>query len=529
MAKRKRNKQVVNVDRDELKSIIDASATGPLSEEQRTKLLETLDFLIRKLDPRFRNSEKLDKLVKDLMKANDSSSDQGSEKDSSADQESEKDEKKQKKRKGNGRTAAKEFHGARKVEVPHEELKRGDQCPGCEKGKVYPKNPEILLRFTGTMPIQATKYELQKLRCNLCGQTYTATPPKDVGPNKYDESVPSTLSFLIYGNGLPRSRLAGLQGKLGVPMAQSTQWDLLNKAADKLWPVLEELIRQAAQREILHSDDTSRQILNLERPENDTRTGVFTSGIIATSHNAPRIALFFTGRQHAGENLADVLRRRAEGLASPIAMHDAASRNIPKIDGEALQVALANCLPHGRRYFVENFKNFPEQCHYVLQELCIVFVNERKVKEEGLTPEERLAYHQTHSGPVMERLHQWFEKQLDDNLVEPNSDLGKSIRYMLRNWPKLTLFLRKPGAPIDNNIAERGLKKAIMHRKNSLFYRTQRGADVGDLFTSLIHTCELNEQNPLHYLTHLLRNSDKLAESPEDWLPWTYQAALAQT
>ena len=262
--------------------------------------------------------------------------------------------------------------------------------------------------------------------------------------------------------------------------------------------------------------------------EDDTRTGVFTSGIIASGHNAPRIALFFTGRQHAGENLADVLQHRAEGLASPIAMHDAASRNVPQIDGEALKVELANCLPHGRRYFVDNFKNFPEQCHYVLKELCVVFVNERKVKEEGLTPEERLAYHQTHSGPVMERLHQWFEKQLSDKLVEPNNGLGKSIKYMLNHWEKLTLFLRKVGAPVDNNIAERGLKKATMHRKNSLFYRTQRGADVGDLFTSLIHTCELNEQNPLQYLTELLRNSEKLAESPKDWLPWTYQATLAR-
>jgi transposase len=62
---------------------------------------------------------------------------------------------------------------------------------------------------------------------------------------------------------------------------------------------------------------------------------------------------------------------------------------------------------------------------------------------------------------------------------------------MLKHWEKLTLFLRHPGPPLDNNICERALKKAILHRKNALFYKTVNGAHVGDVFMSLIYTCEL--------------------------------------
>ncbi len=158
----------------------------------------------------------------------------------------------------------------------------------------------------------------------------------------------------------------------------------------------------------------------------------------------------------------------------------------------------------------------------MLSELCKVFKNEKQAKETKMSPEERLAFHQAHSQPVMDGLHTWMETQLSDRLAEPNGGLGKSIKYMLSHWDKLTLFLRKAGAPVDNNIAERGLKKSILHRKNSLFFRNQRGADVGDLFTSIIHTCELNEVNPFDYMTTLLQNAKDFVQAPADWMPWTY-------
>jgi len=127
----------------------------------------------------------------------------------------------------------------------------------------------------------------------------------------------------------------------------------------------------------------------------------------------------------------------------------------------------------------------------------------------------------------MDELHAWLTRQLGEKLVEPNSGLGSAIRYMLKHWERLTLFLRQAGAPLDNNVCERALKKAILHRKNALFYKTQNGARVGDLFMSLIYTCQLNNANPFDYLTQLQQHADQLATSPERWLPWNYRAALA--
>ena len=151
-----------------------------------------------------------------------------------------------------------------------------------------------------------------------------------------------------------------------------------------------------------------------------------------------------------------------------------------------------------------------------------------KVAIDELSPEQRLRFHQEHSGPLMKELHEWMETQLAEHKAEPNSGLGKAISYLLNHWTKLTLFLRQPGSPIDNNIVERALKKAILNRKNALFYKTLNGAGVGDLFMSLIHTCELNGVNPFDYLTGLQRHSEKLQRNPSEWMPWNYRETLAR-
>ena len=150
-------------------------------------------------------------------------------------------------------------------------------------------------------------------------------------------------------------------------------------------------------------------------------------------------------------------------------------------------------------------------------------------REQKLSPEERLRFHQQHSGALMRGLHAWLEAQLAEHKTEPNSGLGKAISYLLNHWTKLTLFLRQPGAPIDNNIVERALKKAILNRKNALFYKTLNGAGVGDLFMSLIHTCELNGADPFDYLNQLQRHAEELKQTPSEWMPWNYRATLART
>jgi hypothetical protein len=443
------------------------------------------------------------------------------------------------KRKGHGRNGAASYTGAEKVVVPHEDLHHGDSCPFCQKGKVYVQaDPATLLRVTGMAPLSAKLYELQRLRCNLCGEVITAPSPDGVGEEKYDESATSMIAVLKYGTGLPFNRLERLQGSLGIPLPAATQWGLVAEAAELVEPAHEELVRQAAQGELLHNDDTTMKVQELlaqQQPEttpegephpaagkkSGERTGVFTTGIVSLVEEH-KVALFFTGHQHAGENLADVLARRAADLAPPIQMCDALSRNTK---GE-FETIVANCLTHARRKFVNVVDDFPEEVRFVIETLRDVYRNDAIAKEQAMPPDQRLLFHQEQSEPLMDELEKWLKDQLDEHKVEPNSGLGEAITYMRNHWKKLTLFLRVPGAPLDNNICERALKKAILHRKNALFYKTMNGARVGDLFMSLIHTAELNGANPFDYLVALQRHADQVARSPGDWMPWNYRETL---
>jgi len=438
---------------------------------------------------------------------------------------------------GHGRNGAEDYRGAERIPVPHTSLKSGDRCPGCRKGKIYArKEPALRIRVLGQAPLRATVYELESLRCNLCGEIFEAEAPEGVSEKKYDESAGAMIALLKYGSGIPFYRLAGLEENLGIPLPASTQWEIVEEVAEGIRPAFEELIRQAAQGEVFHNDDTKMKILSLTResasprgsPEEESssreRRGVFTSGIVSTQQGQ-RVALFFTGRRHAGENFAQVLAQRAAGLPAPIQVADALSRNFPKLP-EKLKVIVGNCNAHARRRFVDVVSNFPEECRYVLESFAEVYGYDAQAEERGLSPEERLHFHQEHSTPVMEKLYGWLRAQFAEKKVEPNSGLGSAIQYCLNHWPELTLFLRQAGTPLDNNVVERALKKAVLHRKNSLFYKTQNGADVGDLFMSLIHTCELNGANAFDYLTELQRHAEELAKNPAAWTPWSYRNTL---
>lgn len=507
MKKTKSPRRHIDVNLDELDRIIDRATQAPLSAAESQKLRNALHAMADGL-LRMRSTEKT-KAVLHTPTA-EAMAEQGNANAVAPI--------------GHGRNGAAAYTGARRVSVPHPTLHAGDRCPECSEGKLYrSKEPATLVRIVGQAPLEATVFEMERLRCNGCGQVFTAEAPETAGEEKYDVTAVAMIALLKYGTGVPFKRQERLEGQLGTPLPAATQWELVAAAARQLRPVLEELIRQAAQGSVMHNDDTGMRILQLAREPGDQRTGIFTSGIVSMV-GTWRIALFFTGPKHAGENIAEVLKRRAGELPVPIQMCDALSRNAPK----SVATLVANCLAHGRRQFVELVESFPEECRYVLGALRGVYHNDASTREQEMAPEERLRFHQEHSGPLMKDLHEWMEVQLAEHKTEPNSGLGKAMSYLLNHWTKLTLFLRQSGAPIDNNIVERALKKAILNRKNALFYKTVNGALVGDLFMSLIHTCELNGANPFDYLTELQRHAEEIKRKPSEWVPWYYREALAR-
>ena len=324
----------IDVNLEELDQIIERSTQAPLSQSEGQKLKTAIHAMAERLSWK-RTTEKTSAVLPQ---------------DAAAD----KPETGESTPAGHGRHSAAAFSGAARVASTHATLHSGDLCPECRRGKVYRlKEPATLVRFVGHAPLEATVFEMERLRCNTCGQIFKADEPDGAGPEKYDETAVAMIAVLKYGTGVPFQRLERLQKQLGMPLSAATQWDLMAAAAELIRAALEELIRQAAQGSVMHNDDTGMRILRLTREPGDKRTGTFTSGIVSLV-GAWTIALFFTGWKHAGENLAEVLKQRARGLPAPIQMSDALSRNSPKVEGvEPLQ---ANCLAHGRRQVVEGLR-----------------------------------------------------------------------------------------------------------------------------------------------------------------------------
>ena len=532
------------VDIDTLHAIV-GQTRGVLNEQDHQLLLDAVDTLaeltseLERKDVSIRTLRELlfgaktEKTATVLGEAPGSNQDPDADKQSGDEASSDGASSREQKSKGHGRNGADAYTGAEQVERSHSELSHGQRCPECARGNVYgQRDPKVLIRIKAMAPIHATVYRLERLRCGACGAVFTAEAPQGVREQKYDASVTSMTGLLKYGSGVPFYRLEKLQKSLGIPLPASTQWDLVRQGALTLEPVHDELIRQAAQGDVVHNDDTTAKILASIRargpdPVSDrkSRTGTYTTGIISRlGASGRRVGLFFTGHHHAGENLEKVLAERAAELSPPLHMCDGLSHNTA---GD-FETIVGNCLAHARRYYVKIVDTFPESCRFVLEELREVYRVDALARREGLDDQQRLTLHRAENGRRMAGLKKWLYVQVRDKKVEPNSALGEAIAYMRTHWKRLALFLRKPGAPLDNTIVERALKRAILHRKNSLFYKTLNGALVGDRFMSLIHSAELNDADPFHYLNTLLQNAALLEEHPERWMPWCYRETLAK-
>ncbi|MDQ3256454.1 MAG: IS66 family transposase [Acidobacteriota bacterium] len=431
-------------------------------------------------------------------------------------------------RRGHGRRAAADYTGARLVACADPKLMPGDGCPQSQcRGHLYDtKAPAVLIRLEGRPIISATQYEQQVLRCSACAERFTAPLPEGVPAQKYDPTADVAIALYKYGAAMPFYRQARLQEMCGVPVPESVQYERCALVAECVRPVYEELARMAARADVIHSDDTRVVILDLLKENKGlpagARRGVQTTGIVARTgqqQQQQQIALYVSGRRHAGENIAQLLEKRAPEMAPPIQMSDALAANWT---GEFERI-VAKCLAHARRQFVDIEPAFPRECARVLDSIGAVYGFDAQTR--AMSDEQRLLFHQQQSAAVLAGLRQWLDEQIRERMVEPNSSLGGAFAYLLKHWDGLTKFLTVAGAPLDNNLCERALKLAVLHRKNALFYKTQRGASTGDCLMSLIKTCALNHMNAWEYLLALVRNERLVGRDPAQWLPWNYRAA----
>jgi transposase len=440
-------------------------------------------------------------------------------------------------RPGTGRLGADAYVGASRVECRHEELAVGQPCPVCGQGKLYALPAGVEIRIDGHALLSAIHYELEKLRCSACGVIFTAGLPDGVGEEKYSAQARAVLAVSRYYLGVPGYRLQGYQAMLGVPVPDATQWDQIEQVGDCAYVVFEQLEQVAAQGELIFHDDTAGRILALMQENRDRlaaaqpqgvstpneRTGMHTTALVVQVGEHTAI-LYYSSRRHAGENLQELLDKRAAGLAKPLAMSDALASNA--VANEAA-VIRCHCLAHGRRKFSDLVEVFPHECQVVLEVISAVFDHDEQARLAQLSPEARLAYHQAQSQPLMDGLKRWLARQMEDHLVEPNSALGKAMVYMQKHWETLTQFLSVPGAPLDNNLAERALKLFLRQRHNALFYKNEHSAYIASILTSLIATCLYAGVNAVEYLVALQEHRGEVFTAPAAGLPWAYASSRA--
>jgi hypothetical protein len=274
-------------------------------------------------------------------------------------------------------------------------------------------------------------------------------------------------------------------------------------------------------------DDTTNRILNQkpiqkkQRNSNKerTRTGVYSSGLIAMTKDGHKIVLFETNIGHAGEFIDSILTHRDPSLPAPVVMSDALSSNIPTVT----KTVTSLCNSHARREFYDIVSHFPDEVQYILKRYKEIWINETTTVEQELSPAERLAYHQTHSLGIMEEIQSWGKQHLEQKTVEQNSALGKAISYFNKHFTELSCFCRMEGVKLDNNEMEAQLKLVVRNRKNAMFYKTLSGASIADVVTSMIATTIHAGASVFDYFNLLQRDQEKVKANPLNYLPWNYQ------
>ncbi len=434
-----------------------------------------------------------------------------------------------KKTKGHGRLHSDAYQGATVINIDLPDLKPGDLCPEdyCD-GRLYElSDPGVFIQVTGSPTAQATRYNLQKLRCSICEVIFTANLPEGVEHVKYTTSLIAMLMIHKYFMSVPLYRQETLQNYLGVPLPASTQWELMAEQEDVLEPLYHAFEQDAANGKGIAIDDTKARIMeqilaNKKADKKSDKKSCYTTGIVSV-HDDHISYVFVTDNQTAGKSAAPFLKLRDPELPTPYLMCDALTANIPENISSDLYI-LCYCLVHARRQFYELPDGYDDLAEQVMGLIGKIYDNEYQTKE--MTGQNRLKFHQEHSTIIMEELRTYLTAQ--QQYFEPNGVAGAAIEYMLKRWTEFTHFLRHPDIPLDNNLTERALKLIIQVRKSAMFYKTLKSARIASYIQTALYSAAQNDENPYEYMTAVLQNKTAVIQNPEKWLPWHYKAELGK-
>jgi transposase len=440
----------------------------------------------------------------------------------------------QKKANGHGRRGSEHWPNAERIHHQHPFLKPGDECPKCEDGTLYPiKEPGVTLVIVASPPLHVQVHTMEKLRCSPCGYIFTAPMP-EVAKQKSTPEANAMVVVNKYYGATPYNRMANLNADFGQPIPRS---ELHAMATRALGPaaiaVYESLKLRAAQAYLVSIDDTKVKIIEYIKENRAAaeagkpldRPGMHTSALLFHEEDGKKVHLFMHGRNHAGENLHEVLKLRKSEKGEIFLVCDGiASNTFPLSTAEK---NTGGCWDHLRRKFIELEKDNPTTCKPILDWIGKIYKIDKIAKKKKMSPEERRLYHVERSEIITIRLKEKCEKSLEkDGGVEPNSPLGKAMKYLLNQFTRLTLFLRAPGIPISTCLTEQTLKQPIAVRKLGMFFKNETGAKEGAVASTLIANCLQSDNSSVDFLAELQKNEAVVLANPALWHPDKYQDQL---
>ncbi len=379
------------------------------------------------------------------------------------------------------------------------------------------------------------------------------------GFGRYSFGAIANVIVYRYSYGFPTHRLETIFKYFDLPISDSTLWDHIEQAWQIVKYFEKYLWQVACNAKLIKIDDGTARVIELRKQiegeiekcqmtglsTKTIRTGIHTTCIYAETEHGD-LRLFSTGIHHSGEVFWEMMSSRIKDDKTIMRMSDCGSMNsetppelIPNpedtsftpLNGPAQSATSAilylYCLQHVRDRFVKLKDHFPQESQKVLDWLAKVYAIDAKSKALSLSEQARLAFHQEYSAPIMEELKNWCENQMSARNIEPNSNLGEAVIYLLAHYHDVTGFLRHGGASLDNNLSEQTVKVVKRHLKNSQSYLTNQGSKVGDCFMTVIETVKLYDISPIKFIEGCLFHGDLLLENPEKFAPWNFKSTMA--
>ena len=315
-----------------------------------------------------------------------------------------------------------------------------------------------------------------------------ATAPEVAFPGT--SVTPALVAGIITGkfaDHLPGNRQIEIAARQGVELSKATMCGWQAAGADALRPIVAEIKRGILTSPYVHVDDTGLTIQDKAAP------GGSRKGYIWSYRGEHKDVIYEYSRRRQREAPLGVLRTYRGFVVAD------AYNGFDGLFGPTSGRVEVACFAHTRRKFHEAIATTP---HAVTATAYILQLYRVEAAVKHATPEVRLAARQRHSVPIIERFKKWLDEQLKTAL--PKGPLAKAIRYALNQWEALKVYLTDGRLPIDNNPAERDLRRVAVGRKNWMFAGSDEGARRAALFYSLIQTCKLNDVNPFEYLRDVL-------------------------